>query len=813
MDLLRDIRFAGRLLVKNRWFTVMAIVVLALGIGANNAVFTIVNAVILRNLPLPEPDEIMFLGTRDSQGRNQGVSLRDFEDWRAANRTFEGMSFMFNGAFNVGNEGLTPDMIPGAYVSPNLFKMLGVSPALGRDFTPVEETPGTPIVVLISNTLWRDRYGADPNIVGKPIRIIDQNGTIIGVMPEGMHFPFNANIWLPTGAMPPAITGQPRQARGYFAVGRLNEGVTVEQARAELKTIGGTLASQYPETNKDLWPHADPFVERILGPQVYLLFWSLLGAVGFVLLIACSNVANLLLAKAAGRSGEISVRVAVGASRWQIVRQLLVESVLLALVAGALGLLLSIAGIRWFSAESQNVGIPYWMVFSMDWRTFAFFLAVCVATGVIFGLAPALHAATTNVHEMLKEGGRTGAGGIRARRWAGGLMVVQLALTLVLLAGAGLMLRSFLTMYQMDIGIDPSRLVTTNMIIPATKYAGWEDRTRFLQRIDDHFATISTIEAASTASAMPFGGGAVRRLELDGRAATPGERLPEVTMLSVGTRYFDVIGVRLLRGRAFTNEDGGPGRLIAIVNQRLVDQHFKGQDPIGRVIRLSQDLTGSEKAEWLTVVGVVPNVRQRNNNQERQPDPVAYIPHRQNTQMARAATVLARTRSDPAQATKILREAMMGVDPDQALATPRTMEAALAQQRWVLRVFSTMFSAFAVMALVLAAVGLYAVTAYAVTQHTRDIGVRMVLGAKPGQVTWLFLKRSMVQLAIGLTIGVAAAFGVGRLLQSFLVQTSAGDPVTMVAIVVLLTVVAFAAAVGPARRATRLDPLHALRHE
>ena len=816
MDLLRDIRFAGRLLVKNRWFTLMAIVVLALGIGANNAVFTIVNGVLLRNLPVPQPEEIMFLGTRDTQGRNQGVSLRDFEDWRAATRTFAGMSFLFNGAFNVGNEGLTPDQVPGGYISPNLFRMLGVSPALGRDFTPAEETPGTPIVVLISHTLWRQRYGGDPNIVGKPIRIIDQNGTIIGVMPEGMHFPFNANIWLPTGSMPPAITGQPRQARGYFAVGRLNDGVTVEQARAELKTIGATLAAQYPDTNKDLWPHADPFVERILGPQISLLFWALMGAVGFVLLIACSNVANLLLAKAAGRSGEMSIRVAVGASRWQVVRQLLVESILLAMVAGVVGLLLSIVWIRWFSLEAQNVGIPYWMVFSMDWRTFTFFLVVCLATGLVFGLIPALHTSTTNVHEMLKEGGRTGSGGIRARRWAGGLIVVQIALTLVLLAGAGLMLRSFFTMYRMDIGIDPSRLVVTGMIIPATKYAGWEDRTRFLQRIDEHFATVSAIEAASTASAIPFSGGAVRQLEVDGRAATPGERLPEVTMLSVGSRYFDVIGARLLRGRAFTNEDGGPGRQIAIVNQRLVDQYFKGQDPIGRTIRLSQDVTGStEKAEWLTVVGLVPNVRQRNNNQEAEPDAIAYITHRQNTGMARAANVIARTRggTDPAQATKILREAMMGVDPDQALATPRTMDEALAQNRWLLRVFTTMFSIFAVMALVLAAVGLYAVTAYAVTQHTRDIGVRMVLGAQPGQVIWLFLRRSMVQLAIGLTIGVAAAFGLGRVLESFLVQTSARDPVTLVSIVVLLIVVAFAASVGPARRATRLDPLHALRHE
>jgi predicted permease len=539
-----------------------------------------------------------------------------------------------------------------------------------------------------------------------------------------------------------------------------------------------------------------------------------MGAVGFVLLIACSNVANLLLAKAAGRSGEMSVRVAVGASRWQIVRQLLIESVLLAMVAGVVGLLLSLVWIRWFSLEAQNVGIPYWMVFSMDWRTFTFFLVVCLATGLVFGLIPALHTSATNVHEMLKEGGRTGSGGIRARRWAGGLIVVQIALTLVLLAGAGLMLRSFLTMYRMDVGIDTSRLVVTGMIIPATKYAGWEDRTRFLQRIDEHFATVSSIEAASTASAIPFSGGAVRRLEVDGRAATPGERLPEVTMLSVGARYFDVIGVPLLRGRAFNNEDGGPGRQIAIVNQRLVDQYFKGEDPIGRSVRLSQDVTGAtEKPEWLTVVGLVPNVRQRNNNQEAEPDAIAYITHRQNTGMARAANVLARTRSDPAQATKILREAMMGVDPDQALATPRTMDEALAQNRWLLRVFTTMFSIFAVMALVLAAVGLYAVTAYAVTQHTRDIGVRMVLGAQPGQVIWIFLKRSIIQLAIGLTIGVAAAVGLGQVLQSFLVQTSARDPLTLIAIVVLLTVVAFLASVGPARRATRLDPLHAMRHE
>ena len=377
------------------------------------------------------------------------------------------------------------------------------------------------------------------------------------------------------------------------------------------------------------------------------------------------------------------------------------------------------------------------------------------------------------------------------------------------------MLRSFFTMYRMDIGIDTSRLVVTGMIIPATKYAGWEDRTRFLQRIDEHFATVSAIEAASTASAIPFsGGGAARRLEVDGRAATPGERLPEVTMLSVGSRYFDVIGVPLLRGRVFTNEDGGPDGKSRSSTSASSISISRARIPSAAHPSVTRRHRLHREAEWLTVVGLVPNVRQRNNNQEREPirlciSRIARTP----AWLARRMSWRAHACSDPAQATKILREAMMGVDPDQALATPRTMDEALAQNRWLLRVFTTMFSIFAVMALVLAAVGLYAVTAYAVTQHTRDIGVRMVLGAQPGQVIWLFLRRSIVQLAIGLTIGVAAAFGLGQRAPVVSRPDEFARPCDADRDRRAAYVVAFAASVGPARRATRLDPLHALRHE
>ena len=814
MSLLQDVRFAVRVLVKNRWFTVMAAVVLALGIGANNAVFTIVNAILLRSLPFSKPEQIMLVLTRDSRGRDNGISVLDFNDWQKSVHTFSNLSFVFSGSFNVGEEGRIPEQYAGSYVSANFFKMIGVSPALGRDFTPQEDQSGAQAVVLISGNVWKQRYGSDPGVIGRTIRLNTLNSTIIGVMPEGMRFPNDADIWMPFGTLPSAITQAPRQSRGYTAIGRLRDDVTVDQARTELKAIGDKLAAEFPTTNKDLAPYPYVLQERVVGPQLRTLFWTLMGAVGFVLLVACSNVANLLLARAAHRSSEVSVRVALGASRWQVVRQLLLEAVLLSLFAGIFGLILSIGGIRWFDAETQNLGKPYWMVFEMDWRTMTFFLSVCLLTGIIFGLAPALHVSRTNVSETLKEGGRSGSGGIRARRWTAGLIVAQLALTLVLLAGAGLMMRSFLTMYGMDIGINTSRLVTMQMILSARKYPSLEDRAAFLRRIDEQFAAVDGIEAASTMTNPPLSGGAGRQIEIDGRANKPGERSPTVTMLSIGSRYFDAIALRPVQGRVLNDTDQEPGHPSVVVNQRFVTMYFKGENAVGRQIRLTDDSPASGQAPWLTIVGVVPNVRQRNNNQEREPDAVAYIPHVLNVTMARAAMVIARARTaNTAQATQSLREAMRLIDPDLALFNPRTMDEILAQQRWVLRLFSVMFATFAGIALVLAAVGLYAVTSYSVTQYTRDIGVRMVLGAQSRQVIWLFLRRAFIQLAIGLTIGLAGAIGAGRLLQSFLVQTSGRDPVTLSIITSLLIVVALVACLWPARYATRLDPLAALRHE
>ena len=813
MSLFHDLRYAVRLLLRDRWFTAIAAVVLALGIGANNAVFTIVNAVLLRSLPFPDSEQLVVLLTRDTRGRQSGVSLADFDDWRSSSRTLSGMSLVFGGSFNVSDEGRIPERYAGSYVSANYFKMIGITPILGRDFGPEDDGPGGPPVVMLSNAVWQQRYGSEPNVLGTQIRLNGITATVVGVVRQGLGFPQQEQVWLPMSQLPPALRQQPRQARNYFGIARLASGVTLEQARAELNAIGGALASKYPDTNKELAPYPDSLQGLIVGPQIRLLFWTLLGAVGFVLLIACSNVANLLLARAARRTGEMSVRVAIGASRWQVVRQLLTESVLLAFVAGGLGLVLSVAGIRWFDSELQNVGRPWWMVFTMDWRTFAFLFGICIITGVLFGLAPALHVSRTNVNETLKEGGRSGSTGIRARRWANGLIVAQLALTLVLLAGAGFMMRSFFEMYTREIGIDTSRVLTMQLILPVRKYPTTESRTTFMERAEERLSAAPDIEAVSFATNLPGAGGGSRQIEFAGRPDVAENERPSVTLLSVGSRYFDAIGAPVLRGRAFNESDGLPGRESAIVNQRLVDMHFKGGNPLDGQIRFASTGPGQPASAWLTVVGVAPNVRQRTDNQSAEADPIVYIPHRQDPTLTSGMTLIARTRAGAAGAGQTLREGMRAVDPDQALFNLRTLDEVMGQQRFIYRVFGTMFSVFAFIALILAAVGLYAVTAYAVTQHTREIGLRLVLGAAPAQVIGLFLRRGAVQLGIGLAIGVAGAFGVGQLLRAMLVQTSPRDPLTLVSIVALLTIVAAIACIIPARRATRLDPLHALRHE
>ena len=812
-SILQDLRLAARRLIKDRRFTLAAVAALALGIGATSAVFTLVNAVLLRSLPFSEPDRIMWLGTRDDQSRIFGASREDFEDWRRASRTLSGMSLVVMLRVNFSADDRAPDQYDGAYISSNGFSLIGARAAVGRGFIDDDDRPGAPSAVLLSNRVWQSRYGGDPTVIGRAIRVNSEPTTIVGVMPPGLQFPFNSDVWLPMSQMPAGLARGGRQGRLLMAYGRLADGMTIEQARSEMSNISAQLAADHQDTNKGISATVTPFAEQVNGPQIRLIFWSLMGAVGFVLLIACANVANLLLARAADRSREIAVRVAIGATRWRIVRQLLVESVLLAFVSGVVGLGLAYAGIRWFDATTQDIGKPYWMVFSMDAQVFAFFAAVCLLTGIVFGLVPALYVSRTNVSEVMKDGGRAGSTGMRARRWTTALIVAELTLTLVLLSGAGLMLRSFMHLYRIDIGIDTSRLVTMSLIFPARTYSSLEARALFLQRLDERLNGIAAIEGASSANFLPFSGASLRQLGIDGRPDLAGGKPPVVSMVAVGSRYFDALGVRMLRGRGFTANDGEPGREAMIINQRLATLYFPGEDPIGKRIRLINDgrMPGAPRFYPATIVGVSPTIRQR--GQDRDPDPVVYITHAQNFLMALDAQLIVRARSNPVAVIALLRQEIAAMDPDVPLTNIRTMDEILARSRWPQRTFGTMFAVFAGIAIVLAAVGVYGVTAYSVAQRTQEIGIRMALGAERKQVWWLILRRGIFQLATGLVLGLAGALGVGRLLQTLLVGTEPADPVTLVIICLVLITVAVAASVWPARRATQLDPVKALRYE
>ena len=818
MGLWEDIRFAARLLLKDKWFTLVAAIALALGIGVNATVFTFVNAVLIRGLPIADPDRTLAVDSYDrAHSRGTGVSYLDYRDWKDNTRTFEAFAAHNGTVANVSDEGQLPERFNGSNISANGLTILGTTPVLGRNFVAEDDQRGAPAVVIIGHSMFLNRYGSNPSVIGRTVRVNDNPATIIGVMPEGFKFPFNTDLWMPLSQIPNLET-QKRNSRQLQAFGHLAPGVTREQAQSELVNISKTLESENPDTNKDVQARVQTFNESQNGGPIRIVFLSLMGAVAFVLLIACANVANLLLSRATNRAREISVRMSLGASRWRVVRQLLIESVMLAAISGLGGLGITAIGIRLFDLATVEQR-PYWIQFTMDGNVIGFFALVCLGTGIIFGLAPALHISKTDVNEVLKEGGRSGSAGARAGRWTGALMIVELTLTVVLLAGAGFMIRNFLTLYRLDLGIDTSKLMTMALALPERKYPAVEQRLAFYERLEERLRSNPKIEAVTITSNPPMQGGFLRKLTIDGKPLDQGQQAPNVTMLTIDPHYFKTVGLPLQRGRDLSDEDGMIGRESAIINQRFVALHFPNEDPIGRRITLAIDLQGGAAPQGgiplsltATVVGVVPNLRQR-DFQQPDPDPIAYLPFRPDPRGF--MNLLVRSAGDPNLMTPILREEVRAIDPDLPLFGIRTMDASLEQARWPFRVFGSMFTIFALIALSLSAVGLYAVTAYAVSQRTQEIGLRMALGAQGNEVAWLFLRRSFVQLGIGLTLGIAGAFGVGTLFSQtdLLVQNRASDPITIGGIALLLAVVAIAASVLPARRATRLDPMLALRRD
>jgi putative ABC transport system permease protein len=789
---LNDLRVGARLLVKDRAFTIAAVLVLGLGIAATNTAFTLANGALLRDMPFEDPERVVELGD---------ASYLELRDWHATARAFEGIAGVREESTNVSDEQIAAEHTRGAYVSAHAFALLGRQPVIGRDFRPDDERVGAASVVILGHTLWRTRYRSDAGIVGRTIRINGRPSTVIGVMPEGFEFPINAKLWQPLTSMAADVRDN-RSVRFIDGFGRLRPGVSRQQARTELTAIDAALRRTYPENARRNPPTVASFRSGIGGPLVAVLL-ALMGAVTFVLLIACANVANLLLARAAHRAREISIRMSLGATRVRIVRQLLVESLLLACLGGAVALLLSSAGIRlfWRVVTQIDEGPPYWLSFPIDGQVLAFLAAVCLTTAIVFGLAPAIHTARTDITPVLNETSSRSAGTRRTRRWAGGLVIAQLALALVLLSGAGLMMRNLLAQVTMDAGVSTAGLMRMAVDLPATVYPSDEQRLAFYDRLDERLRTMTGMQA-SLASAVPMGGAPEARVLFAGGAEPPLEERPVVSAMTIGPRYFETVGARLLRGRMLLAGDGRPGPAAVIVNQRFVDLYFAGRDPLGERIRLDRG------ADWLTVVGVAGNIRQR-RTESGAFDPVVYLPIATNP-VARI-TVLARSAASLTSVGSSIRTQVSELDPDLPLWNVRAVDDDLALSRWPQRVFGSLFAISAVVALILAAVGLYAITAYSVAQRTQEIGIRMALGARAMQVWWLVTRRATVQLAVGLLLGVIGAVGVGRVLPAVLAGTGGADPITLLIVSAVLSAVGLAAALVPARRATRLDPISALR--
>jgi putative ABC transport system permease protein len=799
----KDIRFGLRTLAKTPGTTLAALIALALGIGANSAIFSVVSGVLLKPLPYPEPDRLMSLINKNPQAGlpRFPLSIPDFEDFRRQTRTFEGLTAYMTGRFNLTG-GDRPEAIQGAAVTAGFFHILRREPVLGQAFRPEDERPGGGKVVVLSEGLWRRRFGADRGIVGRGVILDGESYTVLGVAPPRMDYPEKRELWVPL-----TLDGKPSRGAHYLSVvGRLKPGATLKQARAEMTEIAGRLERQYPDSNTG-WgtvviPLAELEVEDIRTALLILLVF-----VGFVLLIAIADVANLLLARVASRDREIALRTVLGAGRGRLVRQMLTETLILFLAGGAVGLLLAAWGVRALVALDPE-GIPRSGEIHLDSRVLLFTLAVSLVTGLLCGLVPALTVAGRRLGESLKEGGRAVAGGVRGRLVRDGLVLAQIALTLALLLGAGLLIRSFARLRSVDPGFRPQGVLTAGMDLPPAKYPDKQRQIAFYQALLERVRALPGVEQAGVFFPLPLSGDDMLLIfAVEGRPAPPPNQEPAASVRSVTPGALEALGIPLRRGRLLTDRDDASAPPVLLVNEAMAAQIWPHQDPLGQ--RITFGGAKNPQARWYTVVGVVGNVRHEALNQA--PGPEVYWPQLQNP-LAGPYLVL-RGRGDPARFAAPVRAAVADVDPDLPLnkVAPMTdlVAASLAQSRFK----AVLLALFGGLALVLAVVGVYGVVSYSVAQRAHEIGIRMALGAQGSQVLGLVIRQGMTQVLIGLALGLAGAWYASRFLAGQIYGLSATDPLTFVAVPLGLAAVALAANYLPARRATRVDPLDALRQE
>jgi putative ABC transport system permease protein len=799
----KDIRYGIRSLGKHPAFTAIAVITLALGIGANTAIFSVVNAVLLKPLPFNDPDRIVWVWDTQPQLATAPTSLPEYLGWKEQNRSFEHLAAYLGGnSFIDAGDGSTDTPI--GIVTPELFSIFRVSPILGRTFTNEETLPGRFRVAVLSHSMWQNRFGSDPNVLSRTVQVNGKVYAIIGVMPAGFSYPDRAELWRPLPIDPAEMDPGPHYLQ---VVGRLKPEVTLNQAQADMSVIAARLSEQYKEKNAGHGVKLERLANVVVG-DIGLALYVLLGAVGFVLLIACANLANLMLARVGARQKEIAVRTALGASRLRIVRQLLIESVMLALGGGVIGLLLAFWAVSWVVSLSADT-IPRVREISIDPRVAAFTLLVSVVTGVLFGLAPAIQVSRSDLTDALKESGRTTAG-LRRNRLRNALVVSEVALSLVLLVGAGLMIRSFARLNQVDPGFQPAPVLTIGVAFLTTKYPEDEQVAQVFSQILEGAAATPGVVSAGAISDLPLSGSnTTDSFIIEGRPPIAKEAEPSTGYRVVTPRYFESMGIPLLSGRDFAPTDTRKSPNVVVINNAFARRHFAGENPLGHRLKLQ----GQER-DPLLIVGVVGDVR--GIGLDEQPMPEVFVPFLQDPlskTYQRSITIVARSKSDAGAIAGPLRAAVTSVDRSLPVWSlkPMTgyMHDSLARRRFNL----ILLTVFSCVALALAAVGIYGVISYGVTQRTQEMGIRMALGAKPRDVLQLVVRQAMVLALGGVGIGLLASWALTRLMKGLLYSVSVTDPMTFLAIALLMTLIALVACLIPARRATKVDPLVALRYE
>src|SRR3954470_9269849 len=806
---MNDLRFALRQLRKTPGFTFIAVLTLALGIGANTAIFSVVYAVLLQPLPYPDGERIVILTETDSNQPQISVAYPDYVDWKRDNTVFENIAVSRRESYNLsGLENRAPEQISGALVTGNFFKVIGLQPQLGRTFTEEEDRVGGPLVCVISDKLWQRVFARDPNVLGKTVKFGNQPYSIVGVMPPQMFSPRTAEVWFPLTRR----TGDPAwQSRdnhpGLFGWARLKDGVSIEKALAQMKEIQARLANQYPKSNTGVSVTVTTLLENQVGDYRDSLR-LLLGAVALVLLIACANLANLLAARGAARAREFAVRAAVGASRWQIVRQLLMESFVLALFGGLLGFVLAAWGRDVLFALAPP-GVPRFQNIALSGWVLMFSLGLSFVTSVLFGLWPAWHSSRADIQLALKSGGGHGSSEAPgARRSRDLLVIAEVALTLILLSSAGLVLKSFANARNVGLGFDPHLLLSARVDLPEPSYSDENKVWNFQQTLVEKLSALPGVQNAAIASTPPLMTGWQTSFVPEGMQEPEPGKFPSAEMAVVTEGYFQTIKTPLLRGRTFEAQDKKGAPPVIIVSQLFVDRYFQGQDPIGKHIRMHTGEKGEK--EDRTIVGVVPHLKVY-GFEETVILPQAYLPAKQIS--ATGMVVLLRTTLNPKSLEKPVRDIVASLDPSQPAFDFKTMRERVEETWATPRLMSFLLVCFATLALTLAIVGLYGVMAYNGLRRMREIGVRLALGAMPAQIRMMMLGQGMRLLVVGLVIGFIGAVALSKLIRSVLFGVSASDPFIYATVTLVLIAAAVVACWLPARRASRVNPIVTLRAE